>query len=120
MASGTFERPLPDPAEEKVLLGLSDLLSQAYTIPAGTTGTLRFITELKDGVLILSAGDTGKRGLYIYGSTSTGGIALTTILAPTQSGLTVTASGNNIAITNGSLALFALVLAFKGGLPTLV
>lgn len=119
MASGTFARPLPDPAVEKVLLGLSDLLSQAYTIPASTTGTLRFITELKDGILVLSAGDTGKRGMYIYGSTSTGGIALTTILAPTQSGLTVSASGNNILIANGSLALFALVMAFKGGLPTL-
>lgn len=119
MASGTFARPLPDPAEEKVLLGLGDLLSQAYTIPASTTGTLRFITELKDGLLVLSAGDTGKRGLYIYGSTSTGGIALTTILAPTQTGLTVTASGNNIVINNGTLALFALVMAFKGGLPAL-
>lgn len=120
MASGSFERPLPDPAEEKALLGLSDVATQAYTIPASTTGTLKFITELKDGLLVLSAGDAGKRGLYIYGSTSTGGIALTTILAPTQSGLSVTASGNNILITNRSLALFALVLAFKGNLPTLV
>lgn len=119
MASGTIARPLPDPAEEKVLLGLSDLLSQAYTIPASTTGTLRFATEIKDGLLVLSAGDTGKRGLYIYGSTSSGGIALTTILAPTQSGLSVAASGNNITVTNGTLALFALVMAFKGGLPTL-
>lgn len=119
MANGTIARPLPDPAEEKVLLGLSDVMTQAYTIPASTTGTLKFVTELKDGLLILSAGDTGKRGMYLYGSTSTGGIALTTILAPTQSGLSVTASGNNIAITNGTLALFALVLAFKGGLPSL-
>ncbi len=119
MASGTIARPLPDPAEEKVLLGLSDVVTQAYTIPASSTGTLRFITELKDGLLVLSAGDTGKRGLYIYGSTSTGGIALTSILTPTQSGLTISASGNNIVINNGTLALFALVLAFKGGLPTL-
>ena len=119
MASGTFERPLPDPAEEKELLGLSDLQSKSYQISANTTGTLRFTTELKDGLLVLSAGDAGKRGLYIYGSTSTGGIALTSILTPTQSGLTVSASGNNIVINNGTLALFALVLAFKGGLPTL-
>lgn len=119
MASGSFERPLPDPAEEKVLLGLSDLKSKCYQIAANTTGTLGFVAELKDGLLVLSAGDTGKRGLYIYGSTSTGAIELTTILAPTQSGLTVTASGNNIAITNGTFALFVLVLAFKGGLPTL-
>lgn len=119
MASGTIARPLPDPAEEKVLLGLSDVVTQAYTIPASTVGTLKFVTELKDGLLVLSAGDTGKRGLYIYGSTSTGGIALTSILTPTQSGLTVSASGNNIVINNGTLALFALVMAFKGGLPTL-
>lgn len=120
MASGTIARPLPDPAEEKVLLGLSDVVTQAFTIPASSTGTLKFVTELKDGLLVLSAGDTGKRGLYIYGSTSTGGIALTSILTPTQSGLSVAASGNNIVITNGTLALFALVLAFKGNLPTLV
>lgn len=119
MASGTFERPLPDPAEEKALLGLNDLQSKSYQIAANTTGTLRFTTELKDGLLVLSAGDAGKRGLYIYGSTSTGGIALTSILTPTQSGLTVSASGNNIVINNGTFAVFALVLAFKGSLPTL-
>lgn len=119
MASGTFERPLPDPAEEKVLLGLSDLKSKSYQIPANTTGTLGFSTELKDGLLVVSAGDAGKRGLYIYGSTSTGGIVLTTILAPTQTGLTITASGNNIVIVNKTFALFALVMPFQGSLPTL-
>lgn len=119
MASGTFDRPLPDPAEEKVLLGLSDLKSKSYQIPANTTGTLGFVTELKDGLLVLSAGDAGKRGLYIYGSTSTGPMVLTTILAPTQSGLTVTASGNNIVIVNKTYALFVLAMPFQGGLPTL-
>lgn len=119
MASGTFERPLPDPAEEKTLLGLNDLKSRSYQIPANTTGTLRFATELKDGLLVVSAGDAGKRGLYIYGSTTAGGIVLTAILAPTQSGLTVTASGNNITIVNKAFALFVLVLSFQGNLPTL-
>lgn len=119
MASGTFERPLPDPAEEKALLGLSDLKSKSYQIAANTTGTLGFLTELKDGLLVLSAGDAGKRGMYIYGSTSVSGILLTTILAPTQSGLTVTASGNNITIVNKAFALFVLVLPFQGNLPTL-
>lgn len=119
MASGAFERPLPDPADEKMLLGLSNLLSKAYMIPANTTGTFGFATEVKDGLLVLSAGDTGKRGLYIYGSTSTGGIGLTTILAPTQTGLTITASGNNIVIVNKTFALFVLVMPFQGSLPTL-
>lgn len=119
MANGTFERPLPDPAEEKVLLGLSDLKSKSYQIPANTTGTLGFATELKDGLLVVSAGDAGKRGMYIYGSTSTGGIVLTTILAPTQTGLTITASGNNIVIVNKTFALFVLVMPFQGSLPTL-
>lgn len=119
MASGTFDRPMPDPAEEKALLGLSDLKSKCYQIAANTTGTLTFATELKDGILVLSAGDAGKRGMYIYGSTSVAGILLATILAPTQSGLTVTASGNNITIVNKAYALFALVLPFQGGLPTL-
>lgn len=119
MASGTFARPLPDPGDEKALLELEDLKSKCFQISANTTGTLSFIKELKNGILVLSAGDTGKRGLYIYGSTSTGGIALTSILTPTQSGLTVSASGNNIVINNSTFAVFALVLPFRGGLPTL-
>ena len=119
MASGTIARPLPDPAEEKALLGLSDLQTKSYQIAANTTGTLGFSTGLKDGLLVVSAGDAGKRGLFIYGSTSTGAIVLTTILAPTQSGLTITASGNSIVIVNKTYALFALVLPFQGGLPTL-
>ena len=119
MASGSFERPLPDPAEEKDLLGLSEIRSKCYQIPANTTGTLAFASELKDGILVLSAGDAGKRGMYIYGSTTTGPIVLTTIIAPTQSGLTVTASGSNIVIVNKTYALFVLAMPFQGGLPTL-
>lgn len=119
MASGTFERPLPDTEDEKALLGLSDLKSKSYQILANVTGTLGFVTEIKDGLLVLSAGDAGKRGLYIYGSTSTGPMVLTTVIAPTQSGLTVSASGSNIVIVNKAYTLFALVLPFQGGLPTL-
>lgn len=119
MASGTGERPLGTPEQEKALLGLSDIKSKSYQILANTTGVLGFVTEIKDGLLVLSAGSPEKRGMYIYGSASSGGIELTTVLAPTQSGLTVSASGNNITIVNKANVLFVLVLPFQGGLPTL-
>lgn len=119
MASGTGARPLPEPAEERELLGLGSLQSTTFEIPASTTKTLAFVTEIKDGLLVLSAGTAAKRGLYIFGSSSTGNLSVTTVLAATQSGISVTASGNNIAIANGTSALFVCVLQFKGNLPTM-
>lgn len=119
MASGTFERPLPNPAGERSLLSLGEFKSATYEIPASSTRNLTFAKELKNGMLVMGAGATTKRGMFIYGSTTTGSITVTTVLAPTQSGLTVSASGNDIVITNGSNALFVCVMPFKGGLPSL-
>lgn len=120
MASGTFPRPLPDPAEEKALLGLSGAETASYQLPAGTTRHLAFATEIKDGVLIVSAGLATKRGMYIFGSTSSGAISITPILTPTQSGMSITSSGNNIVITNGTSDLFVLVIQYRGALPAVV
>ena len=120
MASGTISRPLPDPAEEKVLLGLSGASTASFQLPASTTRHLAFATEIKDGLLVVSAGLATKRGMYIFGSTSTGAISLTPILAPTQSGLSITASGNNIVVTNGTSDLFVLVIQYRGTMPSVI
>ena len=119
MASGVFDRPLPNPGDERGLLSLGELKSVTFEVPASTTRNLTFSKELKDGLLVMGAGTVTKRGLYIYGSTSTGNISVTAILAPTQSGMSISVSGNDIVITNGSQALFVSAIPFKGNLPTL-
>lgn len=119
MASGTFQRPLPDPTDEKTLLGLSGITTMKYAQSASTTRYATFKTEIKSGILILSAGGTTKHGLYIFGSTSSGAIGITTIHAPSQSGMSVTASGQTITVSNGSSALYWLILMWNGDLPTI-
>jgi hypothetical protein len=120
MASGTFERPLPDPAEEKALLGLSGLKCLSFDQDGNTTRYFSFAAEPKDGLLILSAGaaQAGKRGMYIFGSTSSGAISLTPILAPAQSAVEATAAGNTIRIANGSSHVYVLILQYVGRLPS--
>ena len=119
MASGTFDRPLPDPADERALLGLSGLKAKTTEVSANQTATFAFPSSgTQDGLVILSAGNVGKRAMYIYGATTTGNVNLTEINAPTQSGLSVSASGRSIVVTNPSQAVFVCVLAFQGSLPT--
>ena len=121
MASGTGARPLPERADERELLGISGIRALSIQVDANKTATFTFSNgDPKDGLLVMSAGATTltKRGLYIYGCTTTGPIATTAILAPTQSGMSVTDSGRTFKIVNGSSALFVCVLAFQGSLPT--
>lgn len=120
MASGTFERPLPDLADEKALLELSGIKAMQYTQSASTTRNLVFPSESKSGLLILASGNSLKHGLYIFGETTSGDIRLTAIVAPTQSGLSVSASSHTITIVNGSAGLYVTVLAFLGALPSVV
>lgn len=119
MASGTFDRPLPDPAEEKVLLGLSGINTLGYDQDANTTRYIKFPTKPIDGMLILSAGAgsglDAKRGVYVFGSTSTGNVTLTSVL---QSSLTITGGSNYIAIANGTSHVYWAVISFMGGQPT--
>lgn len=119
MASGTGERPLPDPAEEKVLLGLSGINTLSYDQDANTTRYIKFPSKPIDGILILSAGaGTGldsKRGIYVFGSTTTGNVTLTSVL---QSSLTITGGSNYVSITNGASHVYWAVISFMGGQPT--
>lgn len=119
MASGIFQRPLPDPTDEKTLLGLNAITTMKYTQSASTTRYATFKTEVKSGILVLSAGGATKHGLYIFGSTSAGAIGITAIHAPSQSGMNVNASGQTITVSNGSTNLYWLILMWNGDLPTI-
>lgn len=119
MASGSFERPLPDPAEEKALLGLSGINTISYDQNANTTRYIKFPSKPIDGILILSAGAgsglDSKRGIYVFGSTTTGSVSLTPVLA---SSLTITGGSNYIAVANGTSHVYWAVIGFMGGQPT--
>lgn len=119
MASGTGTRSLPDPADERSLLGLDGTLSLKTLIPASKTATFAFPSSgPQDGILAFAAGSSAKRGMYIYGCTTAGSIVITTILAPTQSGLSVSGSGRNLVLVNGTADLYACIISFQGSLPT--
>ena len=120
MASGTFQRPMPNTLTgERDLLGLSGIRASKVQIGASKTATFTFPTSgTQDGILVFAAGATSKRGMYIYGCTTTGAVAVTTVLAPTQTGLSVTGSGRTIVLVNGTSDLFACIISFQGSLPT--
>lgn len=96
---------------------LGSLQSETFEIPGNSQRVLTFATEVKDGLLVFSAGQANKRGLYIFGSATSGALSVTTVLA--ASGVTLTASGQTITIANGQYAAFVCVMQFKGSLPTL-
>lgn len=118
MASGTGTRPLPERADERELLLLGELRSLTVEIAANTTKTFTFSNLPKGGLLVLTAGDVSKRGLYIYGMTTTGNVSLTTIHDKTQANLNISLSGRSITIANPTLALFVCFIATEGNLPT--
>lgn len=94
--------------------------SARFNVPASSTRYLSFPSGLKNGI-IFTSGASNKRGVYIYGSTSSSGVNKTDIYAITQSGtgISETANANYLTITNGSTGMYVLVIAYFGSLPTL-
>lgn len=124
MASGTFERPLPDPADEKALLGLDGFSGvMRAEIAPNVTRYLVFQSQHKDGLLITSTnGDSAseKVGLYVFGSSASNTIAMTAIKAVTRTGLSITPLSNTvIQIVNPSGYMWLMVQMFYGDKPTL-
>lgn len=125
MASGTGERPLPDPAQEKELLGLSGLRSMWFGVNANSTVYLKFPGNAqKYGVIFFDGAATTKRGMLQYGAGTNSAIHITQIVTPSQSGTSVAAGGNAsnnpvwVKVTNGTNYLYGMVLAYNGPLPT--
>ena len=96
--------------------------SLTLTIAAGGTRVLTFDTvNPKGGMLILAGAITSKDGLYIFGGTTTmaTGMQLVTVKAVSQSGMSVSASGAKITVTNGSPnAVYLYIMQWMGSLPT--
>jgi len=120
MATGTGERPLGTPAQEKELLGLSGFVGAQYSWAASETKKLVFQSGRNIGVLILNSNLDSKRALYLFGSSSSGAFGASIIKAPTQSGLTVTFGTDEITITNGSSVLNVMVIIMnRNVVPTI-
>ena len=123
MASGTFERPLPDPADEGALLGLGGISgSMKFAFNANLTRYLVFPSGQKQGLLIIGSTGSfaGKWGVYMFFSSETGSISLQEVKAPTQTGLSVTGTSNTVVtIVNPGGTLYGGVICIRGGSPTL-
>lgn len=127
MASGTFERPLPDPADESALLapqlGLGGISGSAvFSFAANLTRYLVFPSGQKQGLLIIGSTSSfsAKWGLYMYYSSASGTISLQPVLAPTQTGLAVAGTSNTVVtIVNPGGALYGGAICIRGGSPTL-
>lgn len=124
MASGTFERPLPDPEIERSLLGLGGFGGvMRFEVPNNSTRYLVFASGYKAG--LLATGGYGgshddKSGLYTLDSGSSAIISLPPIKAVTRTGLTITPLNNTvIQIVNPSGYLWGVLLMSFGTTPTL-
>lgn len=135
MATGTGERPLGTPAQEKQALGISGLETpnnsgsirfMRFGFDANTTRYLSFPgNATKYGIVFFDGAASTKQGCVQYGAGTNSSMHIKQISAPTQSGTSVTAGGkssNNpvwIKITNGANYMYGFIIAYDGPLPTI-
>ena len=124
MASGVGERPLPDPASEKSLLGLGGVNGiMRFEVPNNSTCYLVFPSGYKGGLLAVGGyggSHDDKAGLYTVTSAASAIISLPAIKAVTRTGLTITPLNNTvIEIVNPGGYLWGGLLMFYGEKPTL-
>ena len=123
MASGTFARPLPDPAEEKALLGLTQSFSAVrFSMEANTTVYISLPTPsgnvFRQGLVLIGGSAATKSGIYIYNGTNTTNLHVDTVLAASYSGVSVTKGGNTyLKVTNGTTALIGTIICGWGDRP---
>ena len=127
MASGVGERPLPDPASEKSLLGLGGFTwTLRCEVPNNSTRYLVFPSWYKGGLLAVGGyggSHDDKAGLYILDSGTSGAnasLSLPPVKAATRTGLAITPLNNTvIEIVNPGGYLWGGVMMFYGDKPTL-
>lgn len=121
MASGTGERPLGTPAQEKALLSLSGWNVVTHEISTGSAyiHIPRNSSAMRTGLIIFVGGYAGSSGVYAYGrrTPSTAGIVIDAIKAPTRSGVSLTVSGDYVKLTTDVYQVIR-VIHFSGGAPT--
>lgn len=117
MATGNLPGQALSADNERKRLEINGMKTAYHSQAANTSYTATFTKQIKDGVLLTGYASVHK-GIYIYGSTSTGNISITPVYA--ASGLTITASGNNLTIANTSTTSTAvhLFIQYQGDLPS--
>jgi len=121
MATGTGERPLGTPAQEKTLMGLySGLKASYFSIASNVTRYLVFTSgEVITGVIFIGSTNNSKLSMYMISCNESSDIAVVPVFPATQSGFSVTASGRVITIVNKTGYAYPLVFQWRGTAPTL-
>ena len=96
--------------------------NKAWKIGRGLSGgrSCKFTFDGQSGGLLALAGASNAlKGLYIVYATSTGGVSFSPISAVTSSSVTITASGTELTVNNGtSGALLVYYIGFTSRYPT--
>lgn len=124
MASGTFQRPLPDPADEKKLLDIGGTyIVTERQVPGGGTRYINFPTSdyYRQGFVIIGGGLAAKTGLYIFNGTNSSNLHVEAILSPTSGyGSVAIDTTNRLKVTNPlSTVQNITVISTFGGKPTI-
>lgn len=121
MASGTGERPLGTPTEEKRLLSLYGWNVTNYEFSSGSAyiHIPRNPNAMRTGLIIFVGGYAGSSGVYAYGrrTGATNPIIIDAIKAPTRSDVSISVSGNDVVLTSAVYQVVKIVY-FSGGAPT--
>ena len=123
MASGTGERPLPDIADEKSLLGLfSSFNAIRFDMAANTTIYILLpipsANAYRQGLVLIGGSAATKSGIYFYNGTNATNLHVDTVLAASYSGVSVTKGGNNyLKVTNGTTVLTGTIISGWGERP---
>lgn len=121
MASGTGERPLGTPAEEKLLLSLGgwNIVTHEVSSGSGYIYIPRNPSALRTGLIIFTCGYANGSGIYTYSrrTQSSGTIEIGAVKAPTRSGVSITVSGDYVVLTTDTYQVVRVVY-FTGGAPT--
>lgn len=122
MASGTFQRPLPDPADEKKLLdfGGTYVVTERQVAASGIR-YINFPTSdyYRQGFVIIGGGNSGKTGLYIFNGTNNNNFHVESITTP-STGSVERDTNNRLKVTNGASGVLNItVIATFGGKPTI-
>ena len=121
MASGTGERPLGTPAQEKALLSLRGWNVITYEIASGSAyiHLPRNPNAMRTGLIIFVGGYAGSSGVYAYGrrSGASNPIIIDAIKVPTRSSVSMYVSGDDVVLTTDVYQVVRIVY-FSGGEPT--
>lgn len=123
MANGIGERPLPDIADEKNLLGLFPSFNAVhFDMAANATMYISLPVPsnnaFRQGLVIIGGSAATKSGIYFYNGTNATNLHVDTVLAANYTGVSVTRGGNTyLKITNGTTALLVTIICGWGNKP---